>query len=272
MFQPFDILLPPVTNNQTEVLTFAGATGTNAWTRVGLIDDVRVTYAGPVAFENQGFEAGDAGWTFLTAQESGASNVKSGLATAYGNWVNRIVSGKQAAFLQRMATVSQSVDFPEGGAYTVSFLAASRSETGYQYTGHEFAVEWDGEIVGTVKTEDYLFARYTFRLPHVAAGTHTLTFRGSESSADKASTIDDVRVERLAVEADAFAPFPPRLKMEVAEDARLSLDFEGVQPLYRLRIGGRGASGLISAATHPGVIFGPGVLSVPPSGTVFWLQ
>ena len=286
VFQPFDVLLPPVTNNQTAVLTFAGATGTNTWTRIGLIDDVRVVYAGPVALANPGFEKGEVDWEFLTSAESGVSDVKSGIAGAYGSWANRVVSGRQVAFLQRTATIAQTVAVPESGAYTVSFLAATRWERKYEHGGHDFAVQWDGETVGAVRTEDYLFTRYTFRLPHVAAGPHTLTFRGLPSSGidgistaaavgggfDTASAIDDVRVERLVVEAEGFAPFPPRLILDVAAGACLSLDFEGVQPLYRLRVGGRLVSGLISAATHPGVITGAGALRVNSVGTVFTVQ
>jgi hypothetical protein len=267
VFQPFDILLPPVTNNQTAVLTFAGATGTDSLTRIGIIDDVRVVYAGPVAFTNAGFEAGDEGWDFTTTGESGNSDTKSGISAAYGNWVNRIESGMQVAYLQQTATLSQAVTFPEAGTYAVSFLAAARSEKDYRFAGHDFAVQWDGETVGTVKTEDYLFTRYTFRLPHVAAGTHTLTFRGINTlGVDTASVVDDVRVECLAVEA-AYAPFPPNMTVEVAEGAKLALDFAGVQPLHRLRIGGRLVSGAVSAATHPDSITGAGVLQVPNAGT-----
>ena len=275
VFQPFDILLPPVTNNQTAVLTFAGATGTNALTRIGLIDDVRVAYAGPVALENAGFEKQETGWDFMTSAESGDNNIKSGVASAYGSWVNRVEYGTRVAFLQQTATLSQTLVFPEAGTYTVSFLAAARSERSYLFAGHDFAVLWDGEPVGTVKTEDYLFMRYTFRLPHVAAGTHTLTFQGINSrgvGVDSSSVIDDVRVARLAVEDAAYEPFPDGLSVEIAEGAMLMLDFPGVRPLHRLRIGGRLASGLISAASHPGTITGAGSLLVPNAGTLILLH
>ena len=273
VFQPFDILLPPVTNNQTAVLSFDGTTAADRWTRIGLIDDVRVVYAGPVALDNPGFEDGAQGWAFMSVQDSGHPDVKSGIANAYGSWVNRIESGKQVAYLQQIATLSQTVTFPEAGTHTVSFLAAARSERGYIFTGHDFAVQWDGETVGTVTTEDYLFTRYTFRLPHVAAGAHTLTFQGiSTRGVDCASVIDDVRLDRLAVEDADYAPFPPHLVVEVAEGARLSLDFDGVQPLHRLRIGGRQVSGLVSAATHPDAITGAGSLMLPALGMMIMVR
>ena len=273
VFQPFDVLLPPVTNNQTAVLTFAGATGTNALTRVGLIDDVRVAYAGPVAFANAGFESGSVEWDFMTATESGNPDIKSGIDSAYGSWVNRIESGARVAYLQQTASISQDVTFPEAGTYTVSFLAAARSERERRFVGHDFAIQWDGKTVGTVKTEDYLFTRYTFRLPHVAAGTHTLTFQGINTrGVDTASTIDDVRVARLAVEDAAYEPIPDGLTVEIAEGATLALDFAGVRPLHRLRIGGRLASGLVSAASHPGAIMGAGALQVPNAGTLILLH
>ena len=273
VFQAYDIQLPPVTNGQTATLTFAGTTATNGLTRIGLIDDVRVTYVGPVAFANAGFESGATGWHFTSAEQSGNGNVKSGTDASNGSWVNRVESGARTAYLQQTASISQTVAFAESGTHTVSFLAAARSEKRYSFAGHDFAVLWDGEPVGTVKTEEYLFTRYEFRLPHVAAGTHTLTFQGINTvGRDSASLIDDVRVARLAVEDAAYDPFPDGLTVEVVEGAILALDFAGVRPLHRLRVGGRLVSGLVSASSHPGAIAGAGALQVPNAGTLILLQ
>ncbi len=273
VFQKFDFLLPAVTNNQTAILTFAGATGTNALTRIGLIDDVRVVYAGPVAFENAGFEAGATGWEFVTAAESGIPNTKSGTSGAYGNWVNYVEYGNQIAYLQRTASISQTITLPDAGTYAVSFVAAARSENNYKHSGHDFEVQWNGVCVGTVMTEDYMFKRYTFRLPYTAAGEHTLTFKGINSTgADNATALDDVRIETLSVEDLEYTPFPPKLAIDLTTSTQLILDFACTQSLHRLSIGGRFVSGIISAETHPESISGSGALLVPPIGTIFMVQ
>jgi len=283
-FQRYDITLPPVTNGQVSVLTFAGNTGTNTYSRIGLIDDVRVTRVGPTVVQNAGFETPYTGgiveapsggtWSFTSTAESGNTNIKSGLTTARQAFAFAVPQGRQAAFLQMTAYIRQTVTFPEDGVYTVSFMAAARTEGSYAHVGHDFALQLDGVTVGTVTTTGYLYDRYTFRLPYVKAGvSHLLAFQGlNTAGGDRSSAIDDVRVERLAVEDGAYAPFSPELTVELAEGAKLALDFAGTQPLHALRVGGRAVSGEISAASRPGVITGIGTLLVPASGTLFFLQ
>ena len=163
--------------------------------------------------------------------------------------------------------------FPEDGYYAVSFMAAARTEGHYVHVGHDFALTLNGTAVGTVTTTDYLYERYTFRLPYVKAGvSYLLALQGINSSGgDRSSAVDDVRVTRVPV-MDAYAPFPEGLTIDLAEGASLALDFAGTQPLHALRIGGRYVSGAVSAATHPAAITGTGTLLLPNLGTLLTLQ
>lgn len=272
-FQRYDVTLPPVTNGQVSVLTFAGDTGTNTYSRLGLIDDVRVTRVGPKVVLNGGFESsGD--WTFLSAAESGNTDIKSGRTAARSSFAFLVPQGTMAAYLQKTAYIRQNVTFPEDGYYTVSFMAAARTEGNYAHTGHDFALQLDGVTVGTVTTTDYLYERYTFRLPHVKAGTSCLlAFQGlNTADGDRSSAIDDVRVERLAVEDAAYEPFASALVIDVAEGAKLALDYVGTKNVHAVRYGTSQLSGEISAQTYPALVTGPGALFAPNLGTVFFLR
>jgi len=273
VFQRYDIPLPAVTNGQVSVLTFAGNSGTNTLSRIGLIDDVQVKRVGPDVVQNAGFETSLA-WTFLTYPDSGDVNTKSGLTSARSAFSLTVPHGAQAAYLQKTAYIRQTVTFPADGFFTVSFMAAARTQGDYTHTGHDFALQLDGATVGTVTTTGYLYDRYTFRLPYVKAGVaHLLAFQGlNTAGGDRSSAIDDVRVERLPVEDGAFQPFPSDLTVELAEGARLALDFAATLPLRALRVDGRLVSGVISSSSHPGVISGTGALLVPNSGTILFFK
>ncbi len=181
--------------------------------------------------------------------------------------------GRQAGWLQKTASIRQAVTFPEDGYYAVSFMAAARTEGHYVHVGHDFALTLNDVAVGTVTTTDYLYERYTFRLPYVKAGvSYLLAFQGLNSAGgDRSSAIDDVRVTRLAV-AEEYVPFPEGLTIELAEGAKLTLDFAGTQPLHALRINGRHVSGTVSAATHPAAITGTGTLQLPNLGSLLFLR
>lgn len=282
-YQPYEVTLPAVAPGQTAVIGFEGSTGTNGYSRIGLIDDVRVTYVGPAVVQEGGFESpvtsgvliapSGAAWSFTSAADSGDLDTKSGVCVERQPFVFAVPMGRQAGWLQKTASIRQAVTFPEDGYYAVSFMAAARTEGHYVHVGHDFALTLNGAAVGTVTTTDYLSERYTFRLPYVKAGvSYLLAFQGLNSAGgDRSSALDDVRVTRLPV-MDAYAPFPEGLTIELAEGASLALDFEGTQPLHALRIDGRYVSGTVSAATHPAAITGAGTLLLPNHGTLLSLQ
>ena len=282
-YQPYEVTLPAVAQGQVAVIGFEGSTGTNSYSRIGLIDDVRVTYVGPAVVQEGGFESPVTGgytvapsgtaWAFTSAADSGDSDTKSGLSVERQPFTFAVPMGRQAGWLQKTASIRQAVTFPEDGYYAVSFMAAARTEGHYVHVGHDFALTLNDVAVGTVTTTDYLYERYTFRLPYVKAGvSYLLAFQGLNSAGgDRSSAIDDVRVTRLAV-AEEYVPFPEGLTIELAEGAKLTLDFAGTQPLHALRINGRHVSGTVSAATHPAAITGTGTLQLPNLGSLLFLR
>lgn len=282
-FQPFEVTLPAVTQGQTAVIGFEGSSGTNGHMRIGLIDDVRVTYVGPSVVQEGGFEnpvtwgstvaPGGAAWSFTSTADSGDPDTKSGICVERQPFAFAVPMGRQVGWIQRGASIRQSVTFPEDGYYAVSFMAAARTEGNYSHTGHDLALMLNDVTVGTVTTTDYLYERYTFRLPYVKAGvSYQLVFQGLNSAGgDRSSAIDDVRVTRLAV-AEEYVPFPEGLTIELAEGAKLTLDFAGTQPLHALRINGRHVSGTVSATTHPAAITGTGTLQLPNLGSLLFLR
>lgn len=282
-YQPYEVTLPAVAQGQTAIIGFEGSSGTNGHMRIGLIDDVRVTYVGPSVVQEGGFESPVTGgytvapsgtaWAFTSAADSGDSDTKSGLSVERQPFTFAVPMGRQAGWLQKTASIRQAVTFPEDGYYAVSFMAAARTEGHYVHVGHDFALTLNDVAVGTVTTTDYLYERYTFRLPYVKAGvSYLLAFQGLNSAGgDRSSAIDDVRVTRLAV-AEEYVPFPEGLTIELAEGAKLTLDFAGTQPLHALRINGRHVSGTVSAATHPAAITGTGTLQLPNLGSLLFLR
>ncbi len=282
-YQPYEVTLPAVAQGQVAVIGFEGSTGTNGYSRIGLIDDVRVTYVGPAVVQEGGFEnpvttgyvfaPSGAAWSFTSSADSGDNDTKSGLCVERSAFSFAVPMGRQVGWLQKTASIRQAVTFPEDGHYAVSFMAAARTEGHYVHVGHDFALTLNGAAVGTVTTTDYLYERYTFRLPYVKAGvSYLLAFQGLNSAGgDRSSALDDVRVTRVPV-MDAYAPFPDGLTIELAEGASLALDFAGTQPLHALRIDGHYVSGTVSAATHPAAITGTGMLLLPNLGTLLSLQ
>ena len=61
------------------------------------------------------------------------------------------------------------------------------------------------------------------------------------------------------------------MNIDVADGARLQLDFAGTNKVYSLRIGGSSYVGFVSAATYPELfptLSGPGTLWITPKGTM----
>ena len=57
-------------------------------------------------------------------------------------------------------------------------------------------------------------------------------------------------------------------KIDVAEGARLDLDYDGTVQVGGLSLAGRGQVGVVDATTCPGFLTGRGKLDVRPNGTI----
>jgi hypothetical protein len=109
-----------------------------------------------------------------------------------------------------------------------------------------------------------------------AGGTYDVGFRGTSVwSGDEAAKVDRTTLVDAAwlcrVEAERPIDLPEHLNIEVADGARLHLDFAGTNEVNSLRIAGRSYVGLVSTAEYPElypVLSGPGTLSITPKGTM----
>lgn len=126
-------------------------------------------------------------WTFSNS----AGIAANGSLFTSGN--GRAPSGSQVAFLQNQGQFSQSVAFP-AGQYTVSFQAVQRSNL--QRSPQSFDVLVDGVAVSTFQPFGRLYRSYATSSFTLAAGMHTITFRG-KTSAGSVVLIDAIKINPL---------------------------------------------------------------------------
>ena len=117
--------------------------------------------------------------------------------------------GQQVLALKQDASASTSLSLPVAGIYDVSFYTSARS---ILVNRHEFDLCLvDGSTtsaVTTVQTINQPYARQTFRLPWLAAGTHTLLFRRNIIGVDTLGTIDDIKVTLVSEMSPNFLSVP----------------------------------------------------------------
>lgn len=293
-FERVAFRLPAITNAPvSKDLCFEGI-NTLTGDRTSLFDDVRVTRltdgdplkdssfelpAGALA-NGDTWESGitNTAWTFDLG--SGLRNM-SGITRNGSAWrCPNAPEGAAMAVLQMAANMSQPLTFAEGGAYTLSFMAAGRMRDYPRYYLHDFRVLFNGEEVGYVQTSDETWRRYTFRLPYVKAGvTNNLVFDGLNSmynqlglADDHTSFIDDVRITKQAVLKDEASPGSCRsVAVRLAAGSKLALDFPGQIVFKELWYDGRSYTGALDAS-NTAFLTGAGSVYVAPKGTIIRIQ
>ncbi len=106
--------------------------------------------------------------------------------------------GAQVAFLQGGAgsTISQQVAGWTDGTYFLTLDAAQRAN--YQSHYQDFQVLLDGQVVATIRPAGTAYAPYTTSAFAIAAGAHTITFRGLDTAGgDNTAFIDAVTLQRV---------------------------------------------------------------------------
>lgn len=155
-------------------------------------------------FANAGFEtpnlgtapksyayAASAGWTFGGAPGNGSGITANNNDFTRGN--PPAPEGLQAAFLQGTGSFGQTVSFPTG-TYTISFKVAQRVH--FNSNGQDFQVLVDGKVVGTFFPDSTSFKDYSTQRFTVAAGWHTVQFRGLNTRGkDNSVFIDGAKID-----------------------------------------------------------------------------
>lgn len=280
-FDLYTFMAPAINDGDplTQTLTFKGV-NSGGGDRATLLDDVcfsRLSQIDNPGFEtaaalaNGTWEAGitNAGWAFCVGA---AERGQSGIAKSGSDWGNTAPEGGCNAFLQMTATIGQDVSFSEDGTYTLSFLAAGRSQL-TRYLGHDFRVLFNSVSLGYVRTDDGVFRRYSFRLPRVKAGvSYALVFEGLNrgDETDRASFLDSVMYTRLEEPAFVDASFA-KTGIDLSAGTSLLLDYDGVLPMAYVFHNGLSFSGTLNEENTP-FIQGGGSLYVTPKGTLFSLR
>jgi archaellum component FlaG (FlaF/FlaG flagellin family) len=221
-FTPADVTYTTLTTDSftvdagTHTLTFVGL-DPNGGDNTAFIDAVQVNVAqiSAPALTNAGFETpnlgtGDGTWSATNYQYnptgaawdfSGSSGITgNGSGFTFGN--ADAPEGTQVAFLQGTGSFSQSVNFAQGGAFTIGFQAAQRGN--WQASAQTFEVLVDGNVVGTFTPAGTGYAAFTTNPFTVGVGSHTIAFAGlNPNGGDNTAFIDAVQVTAVAAIGNA---------------------------------------------------------------------
>jgi PKD repeat protein len=137
------------------------------------------------------YDPSGSAWTF-----SGSSGV-AGNGSGFTSGNPNAPQGTQVAFMQGTGSVSQAVNL-SAGTYTISFEAAQRGN--WQDSSQTFAVEVDGQVVGTFTPDSTSYSSYTTDPFTVTAGTHTIAFVGLDpDGGDNTAFLDQLSINTATV-------------------------------------------------------------------------
>jgi autotransporter-associated beta strand protein len=134
------------------------------------------------------------GWTLITSGSNGKGGITLDRSTT--PWVTQgaIPDGESAVFFQYDGGVKTTVTVSRAGIYRLSFQAAGRGDNA-GYRQHDFGVWLGTQKVAVAKTCDPVFKRYEYVTPSLTNGAHELRFQGLVGTVNRASVIDDVRLD-----------------------------------------------------------------------------
>ena len=124
-------------------------------------------------------------------------------------------------------------------------------------------------MIGTVNSYDGKFRRYVFPFRIDEPGDYVLDLQGRGNDADDTTTFfDGLSIERRTENIVCDAIVPARARLNVAQGARVRLDFAGTNRVASVRYAGRPFTGVVDERSCPEFVAGAGALYVAPSGTV----
>ncbi len=262
----------------------------------GIVDNLVLAAVWPTdgnLVRNGGFETKDA-WTFVKTPKPDKVDGSAYLSYAGSFFTTYFgmdaIEGANCVRIVNDDTVFQSVSIPSAGLYRLSANLVSRWQSNDPnanlpygrnpmafYMAKDGVTNWLGRTDAIALTN---FNEYAF-LAHVSeAGVYDVGLKGQvvwggadSATVDRTTLVDAVQLYRI--ETEAPLELPADLEIDLASDARLSLDFEGTNEIRRLAIGGRGRVGVVSAADCPelsSVLSGPGAFFIRPRGTMLILR
>ena len=200
----------------------------------------------------------------------------SGSVDAYGaSWHDH----DYAAVIVDNSRIFQNISFYESGRHRLSVAARKRvswgNATEKKSCPVRFWIARDGNTNEIARfspsVTNFTMYSWAFDVPHPGDdwvfGVEGLGATEAYPGKDMNTLIDDISIVYEPISANV-PDIPETLEVEVAQGAKLRLDYPGMSTVEKVRLGGVKRSGVISAETFPEYITGDGALYVLPKGTV----
>jgi len=249
-------------------------------------DDVPVVEGGSELIANGSFEQfsgikGSQGersdvssWTLTDGTGSSQQKVSFwGYGSAGSQYVIVPFDGEVVCCVRGSSALSQTLPPLTAGRYRFRVAANTRWTPGYDENGIRVTLNdpSDGTVKYTVceisEVTNY-HAQVTFHDVVVdQPGTYVLKIQGThadQKAGDRAYAIDGLSLKRVSA---AYPPsLPEDLKIDVAEGAKLDLDYDGKVKVRGVSFNGVFKTGIVDESTCPGLVTGRGQLEVCPHG------
>lgn len=238
--------------------------------------------------KNGNFEAGndrpDAdNWEFVVGETR--TGGKEGAKTARGlynggepHFGPAVFDGSWFLILGDTSAAQQTIHFPAGGRYRLSFYTKSRYEPDFpdwaNYPDGWMSAKlsdgvstWAlGPVVKCVTT-NWVESVFDFEVP--SACDRTLILQGVRNAdrggEDRVACVEGVSI-RAVRDAEVMS-LPENLAITMGAGTTLNLSYSGTNTIERLKVNGVSYKGVVDANVLPGVIFGSGALNVVPNPT-----
>jgi autotransporter-associated beta strand protein len=157
-------------------------------------------------------------YSYAPAGASWTFSAGAGIGNNASPWYDPVaLDGVQAAFIQLVQNVSQTLSFPGSGQCIVKFLSVAR---GGALGPNQMRVQMDGNDILSWSPNGTSWAAYTATVAIASGGSHTLRFQGTTSAGDRSSCIDYVRVYLV----NYVNRLPTNTAVAIASDAVLDLN------------------------------------------------
>jgi len=277
-----EVLTDPFTvaANTPVTLMLAGEwTAASAYT-INIDDITALKYSESELIQNGGFEGGTNGWVFI--QDPTATKTLSEVF-AYNYFTDyygtNVFEGLYRLKLCDSGLAKQTVAFDTPGIYRLVCHANSREAGAYGLNPVAVWIARNGvtHSIGYITTYDRTFRRHAFLFSIPEAGNYEvgiegqtpwiLNGQGTGGVYDRTSLIDNVSVKKVTTAA-LGTPIPKGVALDVADGAKLLLNYVGTLPVTTVRYKGKTLTGSISHATCPEFVYGAGEITSPAKGTM----
>ncbi len=188
--------------------------------------------------------------------------------------------GRQYMTIGQRGGATQLVNFAEIGLHRLVFAAKSRqSENSSHNPINVWLVDPDGDRVDIayVKPDGTNFVEYAYYFNVAKAGVHTFCLKGNgvdttNATENRRTILDGFSIKKVKDVVAQAPSAPSKMKISVAANAQLCLNFPGTLKCGPVTIAGTVYTGEISASVDPIHLTGMGSLLATPSGTMVILR